>query len=232
MVAVAALARADALVGVPRAAVLVAGWPARIAALRDRATGLLPHQLNADGSVEGPRGSSQALLLAFEPDVSRELAARDYRQFVDTFVVRRLGLVGVREYPAKAPGAADTDSGPLLLGVSASASAVALAAAARQGDQQLVDGLNAEAELLGVPVTRNDQRRYGLGRLPIGDAFLVWARSQPPTTSLPSAPGSSSPEPFWPLWVLLPLLPGALALGLLPAVQARERRSTAFPRAA
>jgi hypothetical protein len=214
MVAVAAVARADALVRVPGAAAVVSAWPARIAGFRDAATGLLPHQLGADGSAsEGPRGSSQALLLAFEPDVDPARAARDYRQFVSTFVVRRLGFVGIREYPEGTPGEADTDSGPLLLGVSASASAVALAAAARQQDPHLSRSLDAEAELFGLPVTWGGKRRYGAGQLPIGDAFLVWARSQSPSPA-PTG-GIESPRPLWLIWGVLPLLPGALGLALL-----------------
>jgi hypothetical protein len=226
MVAVAALARANALVPVPGAAAVVSGWPARIAGVRDPATGLLPHKLGPDGSVvEGPRGSSQALLLAFEPDVDPNLAARDYRSFVTTFVVRRFGLAGVREFPAGTAGTADVDSGPLLFGVSASASAVALAAASRQRDIQLVRALNAEAEFLGVPFTWRGERRYGFGALPVGDAFLAWTRAQNPS----SAPTGSlqSPRPLWLLWGVVPLLPGTIAAALL--VGFRRRRATAAP---
>jgi hypothetical protein len=225
MAAVAALARADALVSVPGAAAAVAAWPERIAGVRDRATGLLPHKLAADGSVlEGPRGSSQALLLAFEPDVDPELAAQDYRRFVSTFVVRRIGLVGVREFPAGTAGEGDQDSGPLLIGVSASASAVALAAAGRQHDTRLSRSLNGEAELFGVPLTWSGARRYGFGTLPVGDAFLAWARSQPasgaPTGAL------AGPGPLWLLWGALPLLP-ASAGALVVALATRRRRRRA-----
>jgi hypothetical protein len=221
MTAVAALARADALVSVPGVAAAVTAWPSRIAGVRDRATGLLPHKLGADGTVvEGPRGSSQALLLSFEPDVDPALAAQDYRRFVSTFVVRRIGLVGVREFPAGTKGDPDQDSGPLLLGVSASASAVALAAALRQRDGRLADGLNAEAELFGLPITWDGGRRYGLGTLPVGDAFLAWTRSQ--SASVSPAGSRPSPRPLWLLWGTLPLLPGALALALL--IGARRRR--------
>lgn len=222
MAAVAALARADALVQVPGAAAVIAAWPSRIAGLRDAATGLLPHQLGSDGTAtEGPRGSSQALLLAFEPDVNAQLAAQDYRRFVATFVVRRLGLVGVREYPIGTSGDADTDSGPLLWGVSASASAVALAAAARQQDGELSEALNAEAELLGLPVSWDGRRRYGGGVLPVGDAFLAWARSQPPS---PAPTGNiGSPRPRWLFWGIAPLLPGAVAVILVLRIRIRRR---------
>jgi hypothetical protein len=227
MVAVAALARADALVTIPGAAAAVAAWPSRIAGLRDPATGLLPHQLGPDGTApERPRGASQALLLAFEPEVDARLAAEDYRRFVAAFVVRRLGLVGVREYPIGTPGGADANSGPLLWGVSASASAVTLAVAARQQDRELAQALNAEAELLGLPITWHGRRRYGGGALPVGDAFLAWARSQPPS---PTPTGSlESPRPLWLVWGVVPLLPGAFATALL--IRSRTRRPHQNPR--
>jgi len=221
VVAVAALARADTLVRVPGASTLVAAWPGRIARVRDPNTGLLPHSLNPDGTAaEGPRGSSQALILAFEPDVDPALAATDYRAFVDTFVVRRIGLVGVREFPAGGHG--DVDSGPLLFGVSATASAVALGAAARQQDEPLVEGLNAEAELFGMPVTWHGARRYGGGRLPVGDAFLAWARAQPVA---PGATGSlDGLRPRWVLWGVVPVLPALLLAALLGLLARRRAR--------
>jgi hypothetical protein len=211
VVAVAALARADRLVGVPNSEKVIAGWESRTEKSRDPKTGLLPHQVAADGSaVQGPRGSSQALVLAFEPDIDPAQAAKDYRAFVATFVQRRLGLLGVREFPAGTPGAADEDSGPLLFGISLSASAVALAAADRQHDTRLTQALNAQAELLALPVTVQGGRRYGAGLLPVGDAFLAWARAQP-TGSQPVGP-TAGPRPLWPLWIGLPWFPGLLVL--------------------
>jgi hypothetical protein len=221
VVAVAALARANTLVRIPGAAATVAAWPARTARVRSAGTRLLPHELNPDGTVaEGPRGSSQALLLAFEPDIDPALAAADYRSFVDTFVVRRVGLVGVREFPPGTDNRGDEDSGPLLFGVSATASAVALAAALRQQDRPLVRALNAEAELLGVPVVRDGARRYGGGLLPVGDAFLAWARAQPPAAG---ATGDlKEPQPHWVLWGFVPLFP-ALMMGLVIGIRTRRR---------
>lgn len=86
--------------------------------------------------------------------------ADTWSRFVETFVVREAGLVGVREYPQGQSGAGDVDSGPLVLGVSASASVVTLAAARTVGDTRLVQALDREAELLGLPirVTRSGRR--------------------------------------------------------------------------
>jgi hypothetical protein len=83
-------------------------------------------------------------------------------------VVRRLGLVGVREFPVGSAGQGDVDSGPLLLGVSLSASTVTLAAARARGDTALADSLDSEAELYGVPAQWAGPRRYAFDVLPVG----------------------------------------------------------------
>lgn len=213
VVAVAALARAQAIVPVPAVGQQVAGWTARTAAVRDPATGLLPHRLDADGSVlDGPRASSQALMQAFLPDIDPAAAAADYRRFVDAFVVRELGLVGVREYPVGTDAAGDVDSGPLIAGVSLSASAVGLGAANRQGDAALAGALDAEAELLALPVPWFDGRRYGFGLLPVADAFLAWARAQPPAAG--GTGPTDAPGWLWPLWLLAALFPAGVLLAL------------------
>jgi hypothetical protein len=188
-------------------------------------TGLLPHRLGLPGAGdEASRASSSALALVFEPDIDPGLAQRDYRSFVRHFVVRTAGLVGAREYRVGTEGPADVDSGPLVRGVSLSASAVALAAARRSGDRRLAEALDAEAELFGLPVTLAGRRRYGFGLLPVGDAFLAWARSQTGTQLPASTPG---PRPLWVPLTLLPLAPGALAGALVLVLRRRRRMSPA-----
>ena len=63
-----------------------------------------------------------------------------------------------------------------------------LAAARAMGDGPLSASLDREAELLGLPVGLAGQRRYAFGVLPVGDAFVAWARSR-----TPAAPTSSYP---------------------------------------
>jgi hypothetical protein len=227
VVAVAALARSRAVVPVPGVDEVVEGWTPRTRAVRDPATGLLPHRLDAGGSVlEGPRASSQALMMGFLPDIDPDAATTDHRRFVDAFVVREFGLVGVREYPVGTTGEGDVDSGPLIAGVSLSASAVALGAANRQGDAALAATLDAEAELFALPVPWFDGRRYVFGLLPVADAFLAWARAEPPAPAGPSG----APGWLWPVWLLLALVPAVLLVllprtrGLLRGGRARASR--------
>jgi len=224
VVAVAALARADRLVGVPGAAAVVRAWPARADRARDAATGLLPHRFVADPSSvaagEPPRGTSSVLAALFEPDVDAAAGARDYAAVVRHFVTRRLGWVAVAEYPDGAGGPGDVDSGPLVLGVSFSASVVAIGAARRAGDVALARDLEREGELFGLPWEWQGRRRYALGVLPVGDAFVAFARSVP--AGVPGDPGGDAPAPLWWLWVATLLLPGAGAL--LAAWRAHDAR--------
>ncbi len=193
-------------------------WAARVAPLRDPATGLLPHQVDAEGNlVSGSRGSSQSIIQAFWPDLTD--SRDDWARFVDLFVTREAGLLGVREHPRGSTGAGDVDSGPLVLGVSVSASAVGLAAARANGDLALAEALDREAEMLGVPWEWNGSRSYAFGLLPVGDAFLAWARSVPQGSSV----ASTAPRPLWPLWLIPWLLLGAVASIVL------RRGSTARP---
>ena len=154
------------------------------------------------------RGASQASIQAFLPDIDPVRAAREWRVFKEQFVVSELGLVGVREYPRGVADDGDVDSGPLVAGVSASASAVTLAAARRNGDLELAKVLDREADLLGLPLPMGSGAAFALGLMPVGDAFVAWARSAP----LGAALDVPSPQPwFWLFW-LLALVPGVVAL--------------------
>jgi len=180
--------------------------------------GLLPHRVDVTGAaLEGPRGSSQSIIQAFWPTIAWALGERpderSWEQFRAVFVVREAGLVGVREYPLGTVGAGDVDSGPLPLGVSLSASAVTLAAARANGDSALAADLSREAELLGLPVSWAGTRRYVLGAIPVGDAFLAWARTRP-LADPGTATVEPTPHPWWPLYFGVSLLPAALLAAL------------------
>ena len=169
--------------------------------------------------LEGPRGSSQAIIQAYWPDIDPQGAAEQWQRFTGLFLVREWGLVGVREHPIGTDAAGDVDSGPLIAGVSASASAVTLAAARRNGDADLAATLDHEAEYLGLPLEWSGERRFAFGLLPVGDAFVAWARGVP----LKPVPSPVAPQPQWWWHALVLLLPAALAGGwLLGSVRKRQ----------
>ncbi|MEU1983439.1 hypothetical protein [Nocardia sp. NPDC019395] len=191
VVAVAALKLHDRLLGAHFEPVITE-WLISARAQLDPATGLLPHL--AKPSTEGARGSSQSLIQRFLPEIDPVWADQQYSEFRRRFVDTPLGLTGVREYPHGHDGAGDVDSGPLLLGVSASATVVALGAARVHGDRSLADPLTGLGEGLGVPIRLGDSKRYAFGVLPIGDAFLAWSFAAPSSTIGPSFPPVA---PWW-----------------------------------
>ena len=96
-----------------------------------------------------------------------------------------------------------------------------LAAARAVGDATLAQDLSREAELLGLPISWGGQRRYALGALPVGDAFLAWARTRPAAGPLPADPDAGPGRPWWPVFWLPFLLP----LTVLITIGRRVRRA-------
>lgn len=221
VVALGAVARADDAVGVPGADADLARWVRATRGLRDAHAGLYPHRVAPDGApLEGPRGTSASLIATFMPDIDRPDAAAHWDAFRTAFVTREAGLVGVREYPHGTTGPGDVDSGPLVLGVSLSASAVGAAAARSAGAEDLSVTLDHQAELLGMPWTQDGRRSYLAGRVPVGDAFLAWSRTIPLRTGVGAADG---PEAIlWP-YAVVPIVLGAGLL--LAAVRGPRRRA-------
>lgn len=223
--AAGALARADRLLDDPEIGAALALWRERVEELADPELGLLPHRVTESGEVlEGPRGSSGAIIQAHWPDLALATGApvdERWHEYLQAFMVRVGPLVGVREYPVGRDGDGDVDSGPLIAGVSLSASAVTLAAARAVGDVDVADRLDRQAELLGAPWQWAAQRRYAAGLMPVGDAFLAWARSVEPATEEITA--SDGPRTWWPVLLAPFALLAALGFRLLRPGPARSR---------
>jgi hypothetical protein len=203
VVAMAALRAADEATGGDHEA-LIMRWRARAQRLADPDLGLLPHRVDPDSGIalDGPRGSSQSIIQRFWPMVDPQGAAESYRRYRATFVTRQLGFVGVREHPPGVEGSGDVDSGPLVRGLSASATTVTIGVARVAGDLRLARTLAREAELLGLPFTWQGERRYAAGLLPVGDAFLAWVLATPAGSAAGSAVGSpGGPAARWGWWL-------------------------------
>ncbi|WP_426511575.1 hypothetical protein ACPPVO_13665 [Dactylosporangium sp. McL0621] len=217
-VAIASLAQHDRLFPAAYAGT-VRQWLDRVRQRLDPATGLLPHVTDpATGApLQGARGSSQSVILRFLADVDAGFAREQYLRFRDLFVDRPLHLgPAVREYPKGTGGVADVDSGPLPLGISFSATVVTIGAARVNGDGALAGALSSYGELAGVPISTWHTKRYALGLLPIGDAFLVWANTaEERPTEVPADVG-----PLWKVPLTLVLL--LLAVG--PWLRKPQRR--------
>lgn len=208
-VAIASLRLHDRLRGA-RFEATITRWLGDARARLDPATGLLPHEVSPDGSIaDGARATSQTMIHRFLPEIDAEFARAQYAAFRRQFLAYPGGFgPGLREYPHGRDGAGDVDSGPLVAGVSLSATVVALGAARVNGDPELAAALGSEGELLGLPLTLPGSKRYAFGLVPIGDAFVVWSATARPLTT-PFVPARDYGLRWW--W----RIPWLLLLGVL-----------------
>jgi hypothetical protein len=189
----------------------------------DPSTGLLPHRADplTGEPLEGARGSSQSIIARFLSEIDPDWGREQYVLFRRQFVATPLGVAGVREYPHGNQSAGDVDSGPLLLGISLSASAVTLGAALMREDTALAYPLLQASEAFGLPISWGGSKRYLFGAVPVGDAFLVWSKSALPWFEVPM-PSPASPVVRW--WWRLPTHALSLALVALFWLPFRRRR--------
>lgn len=165
----------------PRYAEVIARWirragehlPPDLLALShgaDRATG---------APLEGVRGSSQALMSRVLVDADPAFSREQHAILRSAFMGEVFGVPGVREYPRGRSGGGDIDSGPILLGSSGPALVLGMASAGAHGDLAAARRILCLIEVIGAPVELRGRRFYAAGILPIGDAFLAWARTTP-----------------------------------------------------
>jgi hypothetical protein len=220
VVAIAALRRADQVTGADHGS-LIDRWKDRALTLADPTTGLLPHRTDAltGNALGGTRATSQSIIQRFWPLIDPAGAPAAYARYRELFVTTTLGLAGIREYPAGTDGPGDVDSGPLILGVSASASVVTAGAALGHGDEGLAAALLHEVDVFGLPVDVGVGRRYAFGVLPVADAFIAWARSTPPT----AATDHPAVMVWWPLALVPPWLAVLVVWYAVFAVVRRRR---------
>jgi hypothetical protein len=175
VVVAAGLALADRCAGTHAHQALLDRWVATLRRTRlDPATDLptfAPHQLS--------RGSAGAWNTLYLPFVDEAFARGQQAALTAHFEARLpFGAVAVREFPLGAEGSGDVDSGPLVFGLSPSATGCALAGASLEADHARRLGLLITAETTGVTVGWSE-RRYLLGPL-VGDAVVLAARTATP----------------------------------------------------
>lgn len=171
VVAVAALSLCDDLAITDHHAVITA-WKEAVRSDAAAYDGLIPHR--TEPYIEPPRATSQSLITRFLAEIDPEWAYTSYRNLRTAYMVVPLG---VREYPRGASGRGDVDSGPLVFGISASSTVVSIGAARVNGDSAMAQSLMNGAEVIGMGIRVRGEKRYGFGLLPIGDLFLLWAKT-------------------------------------------------------
>jgi hypothetical protein len=192
------------------------GWTRRPGCSRTRST-------STPGRAGDRRGSSQSVIQRFLVDIDPAFAAEQYPRFRERFVTSPLGLgPAVREYPVGLDGPGDVDSGPLVLGITLSATVVTMGAAQVNGDTALAAGLANYGEFAGLPIDTPWSKRYAFGVLPVGDAFLAWSKTARPWVN-PTPTGTPPGVSWWWRAPLLALLT-VVAVGPWLPVLIRRRR--------
>jgi hypothetical protein len=151
-------------------------WAAQVRAVQiDPASGLVIQRMDArtGAAHDAPRASGTGLAAYFAGFADRGVA-----ELLAAGVLRheatRFGFGAIREYPDSYPGArrGDIDSGPVVLGVSVSATGFALAPARAFGHEDAFVRLYRTTDLFGLPIADGDRRRFAVGG-PIGNALLL-----------------------------------------------------------
>ena len=210
----------------PRYAPVIERWIAAVRERRDTATGLLGHRVGVENGalLDGPRATSMCISIRFLAEAAPELGAELYLKYREQMMTTCAGIPGVREYPKGVSGSGDVDSGPLIFGISLSASAVTIGAARVMGDTEAVARMVPSAEALAMPFSWGGRKRYLGGLLPVADAFLVWSQTARPWFGKIASPPYAR---FVPPWWRLPFHGVSLAvvLLLLRGIRRRPRGS-------
>jgi hypothetical protein len=157
-------------------------WAERVRALQiDPKSGLVIQRMGAaDGRPhDAPRGSGTGLAAYFagfaDPGVAELLAEGLFRHESVIW-----GFGAIREYADGYTGRGDVDSGPVLLGVSVSATGFALAPARALKRREAFVRIYRTTDLFGLPFAYGGRRRFCVGG-PIGNALLLAFLTAGPT---------------------------------------------------
>jgi hypothetical protein len=165
----------------------------------DPATGLIVHQIDSStgAMLTAARASTQVYIHALLPELDATFAREQYAGFRRLFVQEWLGYLPVREYPKGKSGSGDVDTGPLIFGISPSATVVSIAAARANGDWELAERNVILSETIGVPWTSGGEKSFGFGKIVVADAFLLWGKTHVPWSPVTVADFPTTTPRWW-----------------------------------
>lgn len=172
-VSAASLKVADMTLGTKYAA-LLNEWIEQCKKLEDPQTGLIVFGMDITSGKprQTARGSHAGWNSFYLPLVDEAYAALQYNRFKKFMLRRFIGFAGFKEYANGTLFWMDRDAGPVLFSIGVSATGFAVAGAQREGDRALKSDLLRSVELLGVSVTKGDERRYVASPI-VGDAIML-----------------------------------------------------------
>ena len=171
----------DRVAGETRYAEFVARWLAEVSRKLSPEFGMIAHVADpgSGAPLGSPRATSQTIILRFLADIDPAFASEQYGRFQAHFQDRVLGVPAIREYPHGISGCGDVDSGPLIAGISVSATVVGMGVAQIYGDREFSRAISQVGEAVGFPLGFRTRRYLG-GVLPVGDAFVIHATAARP----------------------------------------------------
>jgi hypothetical protein len=184
-VALAAVRMADVLDGTDHSEFLASWVRTGSVRLTEPRTGILISAFGVDGTPApagpGPEGSSIWMAAHMLEVVDPKFAADQYSRAQRALGRNFLGFGYSREWPRGLEGAMDVDSGPVIpvFGASASASGLAILAAAAFDDTAYFGALMTSLQCAGFPTEQNGMLRFQAGN-PVGDAVLLYAMVEGP----------------------------------------------------
>ena len=193
----------------------IARWSREMRARVDATTGLLVSEIDVAGGVvrDGPRGCALSWMLAFLPMLDADLARDQWRTYRGGWSIDVAGMRGFREWPPGERGHVDADTGPIVGGIGAAASAFGVAAASANGDRDMFPRMVLPLEIATAPSFdwRGEKRLYG-GHVLLADVLALWGRTWRPLDT-PRRPLAASRPPLVPLAVAVALLLAPVAIG-------------------
>lgn len=144
-----------------------------IQAWADPVSGLLYQAVDAQSNqpAERARASGTAFAATMLGFAERDISARLYATVKTSCADSLLGFGYINEYPDGQTGHGDVDSGPVIFGISPSATGFLIGAARASADRETYLRLYRTAHLMGTPTDWDGQRTYVTGG-PVGNAIL------------------------------------------------------------
>lgn len=140
----------------------------------DPATQLPWSEVNGRGTGKWPRGCALSYSIRYLAEADPDLARRWWAPYRAQYLVDRGVLVGFREWPPGVERRADVDSGPIVNGVGAAATAFGIGAAQAMGEELLAWRLTATAHTVGA-LAAEVPALARASQSTMAEAILFWA---------------------------------------------------------
>jgi len=200
---------------------VIVKWVSDVSERFDPGTGLISHTANVhDGHPNsGARATSQVVMLRMLPDIAPQLSGQQYEIFRNRYLNTLIGIPCVREYPTGVYGEGDIDSGPLIFERCLSGTVFMIGLTQIYGDQEVANAIATTGEVVGLPWTNSDEKRYVGGVLPVGDIMVTYSQNAccwlGGSAHHPTEPHAVSKRWRWPVHLISMLLLIPTAIGLL-----------------